>query len=206
MLEARALLRRETQLRGYLAGATLFASARGAVNPFLIVWMRREMGLSDGDVLLTSVSGFAGGLVSLYLWGRLVDTVGPGPVFRSTALAAGVVIAGLFFVPQSPVLAPMVAIFFALSVLSAGFGVADTHLLFSITPRHAPSRRLVIANVTTSTLSGLAPLAAGFLLEQALTTVSPLVAYRALFVGAASLAFLSLVPLRHFRVVGPPAG
>jgi MFS family permease len=197
--EALALVRRETQLRRYLAGATLFASARGAVIPFLIVWMRREMGLSDGDVLLTTVSGFAGGLVSLYLWGRLVDAVGPGPVFRGTGLASGLLIAALLFVPESPLLAPMIAFFFALSVLSAGFGVADTHLLFSITPTHAPSRHLVVANVTTSTLSGLAPLAAGFLLEQALTIWSPLVAYRMLFVGAASLGFLSLVPLRHFR-------
>jgi MFS family permease len=161
--------------------------------------MRREMGLSDGDVLFTTVAGFAGGLVSLYLWGRLVDTVGPGPVFRGTGLAAGILIAGLFFVPQSPLLAPMVAIFFALSVLSAGFGVADTHLLFSITPTHAPSRHLVVANVTTHTLSGLAPVAAGFLLEQGLMVVTPLVAYRVLFLSAASVALLSLVPLRHFR-------
>jgi Na+/melibiose symporter-like transporter len=197
--EALALIRRETRLRRYLVGATLFASARGAAIPFLIVWMRREMGLSDGDVLVTTVSGFTGGLVSLYLWGRLVDAVGPGPVFRGTGLAAGILIAGLYFVPQSPQLAPMVAIFFALSMLSAGFGVADTHLLFSITPTHAPSRHLVVANVTTSTLSGLAPVAAGFLLEQALRVTTPLVAYQGLFVGAASLAFLSLVPLRHFR-------
>jgi predicted MFS family arabinose efflux permease len=197
--EALALVRREPLLRRYLAGATLFASARGAVIPFLIVWMRREMGLSDGDVLLTTVSGFTGGLVSLYLWGRLVDTVGPGPVFRGTGLAAALLIASLYFVPQTPVLAPMIAIFFALAALSAGFGVADTHLLFSITPTHAPSRHLVVANVTTHTLSGLAPVAAGFLLEQALTVVSPLVAYRALFLSAAAVALLSLVPLRRLE-------
>lgn len=201
--EAFALVRREAPLRRYLLGATLFLSARGAVVPFLIVWMRREMGLSAGDVLFTTVSGFAGGLASLYLWGRLVDAVGPGPVFRSTGLAAGLLIASLFFIPQAPVLLPMVAIFFLLSALSAGFGVADTHLLFSITPSHAPSRHLVVANVTTSTLSGLAPVLAGFLLEQALGAgTSPLAAYRGLFVTAALAALLSLVPLRHLSGSG----
>ena len=92
----------------------------------------------------------------------------------------------------------MVVIFFVLAVLSSGFGVADTHVLFSITPSHAPSRHLVVAGVATSTLAGLAPVVAGFLLEQALLEVSARVAYRALFLTSAVVAVSSLVPLRHF--------
>ncbi|MEN8184016.1 MAG: MFS transporter [Myxococcota bacterium] len=198
--EALALVRGEPALRRYLAGMSLFGGARQAVIPFVIVWMRREMGLSAADVLLATVASFAGGLVSLYLWGRLVDRSGPGPVFRGTAVATALMMMALHWIPATPVVWPMVALFFAFAVLFAGFGVADTHLLFSITPTQAPSRHLVVASVTTSTLSGLVPLAAGLALEQLLAVGVPtLSAYRGLFGTAAVLALLALIPLRHFR-------
>src|SRR4030095_10209987 len=47
-------------------------------------------GLSEAQVLATTVATYAGGLVSLYPWGRVVDAVGPARVFRwnSFGLAA----------------------------------------------------------------------------------------------------------------------
>lgn len=34
--------------------------------------LRREVGFSAGEILFTTVASFAGGLASLYLWGRVV--------------------------------------------------------------------------------------------------------------------------------------
>ena len=39
----------------------------------------------------------------------------------------------------------MIGFFFALSVLSSGFGVADTRVVFSLAPRDAPTRVFVLA-------------------------------------------------------------
>ena len=92
------------------------------------------------------------------------------------------------------------AFFFLLNIFAAGFGVADTHVLFGLTPVHSPTRFLVVADVASSLAYGAAPLLAGIGLDAALTAgVTPLFAYRALFVVAAVATVLSLVPLRSFR-------
>jgi predicted MFS family arabinose efflux permease len=188
----------DPRLRRYLVGVGLYGGARQAVVPFVVVWMRRVMGLSEAEVIWTTVAHFAGGLVSLLAWGRLVDRLGTAPVFRATALASSLLFAALCFIPETPALAPLVAFSFLLSVLASGFGVADTHRLFSITPARAPSRRLVVANVITSSVTGLAPFLAGLVLDRALAAgASPPSAYRGLFLAGALAAAGSALPLRR---------
>jgi len=199
--EVLALLRHDGGLRRYLAGVSLCGGARRAVVPFVIVVMRRVLGLSEGAVLLTTLAYFAGGVASLYLWGRAVDRFGPAPVFRVTAIGIAALYAALLRLDHSATsVVPMVAFFFALNVLAGGFGVADTHVLFGLAPVHAPTRLLVAADVTSSVLYGVAPLAAGIALDAAFAIgVTPLTAYRMLFALAAIASVLSLVPLRGFR-------
>ncbi len=93
---------------------------------------------------------------------------------------------------------PMIGFFFALSVLSSGFGVADTRVVFSLAPRDAPTRVFVLAAVTTSLAGGLAPLL-GLALDLALEGgIAPLSAYRALFAIAGVMSLMALIPLRRF--------
>jgi predicted MFS family arabinose efflux permease len=195
--EAVGLLRSEPLLLRYLLGVGLSGAARRALVPFVIVWMRRGMGLSEADVLLTTVAGFAGGFASLYLWGRVVDRSGPNPTFRITGLGMALLFLLLIGMPESGAVAPMIGFFFLLAVLASGFGVADTQALFSLTPAEAPTRHLVVADVGTSLVYGLAPLTAGLLLELAIAWgLEPLAAYRALFGACALAALLALAPLR----------
>jgi predicted MFS family arabinose efflux permease len=201
--EALGLLRTNALLRRYLAGVALAGAARRAVIPFAIVLMRRVLGLSDAEVLLATVGFLTGGLVSLYPWGRIVDRFGPVPVFRTTAVGMALVFGGLLGVNASDGVAPMVSLFFALAVLSAGFGVADTHVLFGLAPPHAPTPVFVVSAVVSSLAYGLAPFAAGIALESALESgVDPLSAYRGLFVTASVAVVLALIPLQAFRRLG----
>jgi predicted MFS family arabinose efflux permease len=199
--EALGLLKHDAKLRRYLLGVGLRGAARRAVVPFIIVLMRRILGLSDADVLLTTLAFFAGGFVSLYLWGRAVDRFGPAAAF--TVSGSGLALLYCALLPRSATthaVAPMVAFFFLLNVFAAGFGVADTHALFGLTPVHAPTRFLVVADVASSLLYGMAPLLAGAGLDVAVAAgVTPLRAYRALFAAAAVATVLGLVPLRTFR-------
>jgi len=199
--EALALLVTEAPLRRYLLGAILGGSARRVIVPFVIVLMRRVLGLTGADVLLATVAFYAGGFASLYLWGRAVDRFGPLPIFRVTASALAVLYLLLLFVGEgSSAVAPMVAFFFLLALLASGFGVADTHVLFGLAPTRAPTRMLVVADVTSSLVYGFAPLVAGTALDLATAAgVTPLTAYHALFLCAAIATILALVPLRHFR-------
>ncbi|MEE8581672.1 MAG: MFS transporter [Myxococcota bacterium] len=200
--EALALVRDQRPLRLYLIGITWSAALRFCVTPFAIVMMRREVGFSESDVVVTMIASFGGGLASLYLWGRLVDRFGPAPIFRATAIG----LAGLYLMlwavrePTGGTLMILIAFFFLQAVLISGFGVADTHVLFGITPPHAPARTLVVAQVIVSVAAGLAPWLVGFALEHWLHQADdPLHVYRMFFAAAAVLQALAFLPLRGFR-------
>ena len=197
--EAFALVREDPRLRAYLIGSTWATAVRVSVLPFAIVMMRREVGFTSADVLVTTVASFTGGLVSLYGWGRIVDRFGAEPIFRWTCLGLAALTAGLILVDGAGagVLVGLTLFFFFYTVLVSGFGVADTHVLFRLTPPEAPARTLVLASVVVGACSSLAPMLIGLGLERALASASrPLFVYHAFFAVAAGLQALAFLPLR----------
>ena len=200
--EALALVRDDVELRSYLIGITWSHAVRLCVIPFAIVMMRREVGFTEGDVILTTVSWYAGGLASVYLWGRLCDRVGPAPIFLWTSLGMGALVLSLGLVESAgtSTLVGMVAFFFLISALQAGFGVADTHVLFGLAPGDAPARTIVVSQVTANGLAGVAPIVVGLGFERWLAgAAAPLDVYHAFFAAAALLQAASFWPLRRFR-------
>jgi predicted MFS family arabinose efflux permease len=198
---ALALLGTHPRLRHYLLGVGGQGALWTATIPFVIVLMRRVVGLSEADVLATTVATYAGGLVSLYPWGRVVDRVGPARVFRWTSFGlAGALLSLLLFREPGPfAVAGLTAFFFAAAVLRSGFGVADTHVLFELAPEDAPASLIVVATAMTYLPRGVAPLAVGFLLDRLLAAgAAPLTTYHGLFVAAAALQALVFLPLRGF--------
>jgi MFS family permease len=195
-----ALLRANPRLRHYLLGIGGQGALWTATIPFVIVLMRRVVGLSEADVLGTTVAAYAGGLVSLYSWGGIVDRVGPARVFRWTSLGLSAALLSLLFFrePGPYAVAGLTAFFFVAAVLRSGFGVADTHVLFELAPEDSPGV-LVVASVMTYLPRGLAPIAVGFLLDRLLAAgADPLTTYQALFAIAAALQALVFLPLRGF--------
>lgn len=195
--------------RAYLAGTTVASASRSVFLTFVVVLMRRVFGFSEGDVLATTAAIYAGGLVSLYVWGWAVDRVGPLPLFRWTAFGQAAVVLAFAAAASTPFASVPFAIagLFTISLLAAGFDVADTRVLFAMTPPDTPARLLVPTTVAKSLLSGMLPLLAGLGLESALSGgAAPHVAYPALFALLAAGLVIALVPLRRFRdldVAGP---
>jgi hypothetical protein len=197
--EALALVVREPLLRRYLAGIALGGAVRGVVFTFALVMLRRVVGFDEGAVLRTTVALYAGGLATLWLWGRVVDAVGPWPVFRWTSIGQGLLVLGLLAIhepsPQGLWLA--VGLFFGIYALGAGFDVADTHALFALAPADAPARTLVAARVVDLLIRAAIPVAVGLALERALAAgLAPLAVYRGLFVACAVAIALASLPLR----------
>ncbi len=205
--EAFALIRDDRRLRRFLVGSTWATALRAVVIPFAIVMMRREVGFTSAHVLMTTMASFAGGLVSLYGWGRVADRFGAEPVFRGTAIGLAALTASLVLVDEAgtSMLVLVMLFFFLHAVLTAGFSVADTHVLFRLTPPEAPARTLVIANVVVGALSSVAPVVVGFALDYAIESASrPLLVYHGLFAGAALLQALVFLPMRGLdREAGP---
>jgi hypothetical protein len=199
--EALALVVREPLLRRYLGGIALGGALRGVVFTFALVMLRRVVGFDEGAVLYTTAALYAGGLATLWLWGRVVDAVGAWPVFRWTSLGQGALVLGLLAVrePSPESLALAVALFFGIYALGAGFDVADTHALFALAPADAPARTLVAARVVDLLIRAAIPIAVGLALERALAAgLAPLAVYRGLFAACAVAIALASLPLRAF--------
>jgi predicted MFS family arabinose efflux permease len=198
--DAMGLLRHHVPLRRYLAGMILCGAPRRAALPFAVVMMRRSMGLSDADVMLATIAAFSGGFASLYAWGRAVDRFGPAPVFRGTALVSAALLLALAAVGSQASLGVMIAFFFVFNALAAGFGVADTHVLFGLSPERDATATLVIADVATSLAYGAAPFLVGIALDLAIGGgADPTASYRVLFAVAALVMACAPLPLRNFR-------
>jgi hypothetical protein len=199
--DALALLRTQPRLRRYLLGVGAQGALWTATLPFVIVMMRRVVGLTDAQVIVTTVAAYAGGLVSLYPWGRVVDAIGPARVFRWCSLGLAASFAALLVVrePGDFALGALVGFFFLANVLRAGFGVADTHVLFGLAPEDAPASFIVVAIALTFLPRAAAPLAVGLALDALLADgVAPLAAYHGLFAVTAALQALVFLPLRRF--------
>ncbi len=77
--------------------------------------------------------------------------------------------------------------------------MAETRLLFELTPPEAPAQRLVAADVIVHVVSAGGPLLAGLTLGLLLArTDTPLAVYHGFFAIAAVLQAASFLPLRAF--------
>ena len=169
--DALALVRRDPRLRRYLIGVCWGAGVRVSVLPFTLVMLRRALGFANSDIVLTTIAQFSGGLVSLYLWGALIDRVGPYAVFRFTSLATAGLYVGLAQLDSSgpSTLLAAVVFFFLHAVLGAGYGLSDTRVLFELAPPEAPARMLVVGGSLTGLALGLSPMLVGALLDPLLS-------------------------------------
>ena len=202
--EALALLR-DPRLRAYLSTVSWTHAARVAAIPFVIVMLRRVAGFSDAEVIYTTIAFFGGGLASLYLWGRAVDRLGALPVLRTTALGQGLLVVALcVFEPGGAAVGLMVLWFFAISLLAAGFGVADTHVLFELTPPEAPARTLVLGAVVVGVAAGTLPVLAGAILDRLLAgAADDLAVYHGFFAVLGAFACFAVLPLRGLSSPAP---
>lgn len=204
--EAFALVRESPPLRRLLTTVSTGHALRASVLPFAIVMLRREVGFSDAQLLTTTIAIFAGGLVSLYSWGRVIDRHGAAVVFRGTSIGLALLTLSLIALSVSGANAFSGALlfFFSYAVLSAGFGMADTHVLFKLTPVESPARTLVAAAVSVSMVAAVVPLVAGVGLEIGLrSTSNRLLVYHAFFAIAAVVQVINWWPTRTF---GPDHG
>lgn len=199
-------LARDPRLVRYLA-ISLGNALRVTALIFAIVMLRRAVGMSEGEVVKNTIALIAGGLISLYAWGRVVDRVGAIPVLQATAAGMALSLLLLALAPESALVVSWTALwFFVMSLLLSGFGVADTHLLFELTPPEQPARTLVLGAVSTGLASGIAPLLAGAALDLVLPANpgGELRVYRVFFAVLALLMASVLLPTRGLVSSGPP--
>lgn len=190
-------LAREPRMARYLAAISIGNACRVTGTVFAIVMLRRAAGLSEGEVVYTTMAFVGGAALTLYAWGRVVDRVGAIPVLRATITGKALTLLLLALAPLAALDVAWTSLwFFVLAVLAAGFGVADTHLVFELTPEEAPARTLVLAAVATGLAAGLGPLLAGAVLDAILPgdPAGELRTYRGFFAVLAGIQVCALLP------------
>jgi Na+/melibiose symporter-like transporter len=199
--EAFQLIRDSPQLRRLLTTVASGHALRASVLPFALVMLRREVGFSEAQLLATTITSFAGGLASLYFWGRVIDRRGAAIVFRGTSIGLALLTLSLLMVWASHDTAFFAAMFFFFfyAGLAAGFGMADTHVLFKLTPVESPARILVAAAVSVGLVAAVVPLVVGLSLEVGLETTSDRrLVYHVFFAIAALIQAINWWPTRGF--------
>ena len=204
--EAFQLIRESPRLRRLLMTVSSGQALRASVLPFALVLLRREVGFSEAQLLAATIANFAGGLVSLYFWGRVIDRRGAAIVFRGTSIGMAFLILSLIAISSGDDGAFLGAMlfFFFYAILAAGFGMADTHVLFKLTPVESPARILVAAAVSVGVVAAIAPLVVGFSLELGLAATSDRrLVYHVFFAIAAMIQAVNWWPTRGFGPDGP---
>ncbi|MFP6656238.1 MAG: MFS transporter, partial [Myxococcota bacterium] len=199
--EAFALVRENPRLKRLLATVSVGHALRASVLPFALVMFRREVGFSEAQLLTTTIALFAGGLASVYFWGRIIDRHGAAIVFRGTSIGLALLTLSLITLSSfgDRAFPGALLFFFCYAILSAGFGIADTHVLFKLTPVKSPARTLVAAAVSVGLVAAAVPLCAGISIEFGLQfTGDRLLVYHVFFMIAAAIQAINWWPSRIF--------
>ena len=188
----------DRNFRAYLGALGLVTSSTTVLVLFLPLFLKERLGLPPATVVLMDTLMLAGGVLSSYLWGRGADRYGSRPMMMpSLSLGLAVPVLWLALPRAHDASAALAgALYFLNGVATAGITISTGRLLFNgVVPpaRNTPYTALYYA--WAGLTGGLAPLAAGWLLEG--------LAGRAWHVGPLALDGYALLFLAAFALFVP---
>jgi HEAT repeat protein/Na+/melibiose symporter-like transporter len=192
----------------YILGIGLFTLATGPLGSFLPLFMREEVGLSSGNVVLLQTGGLLGGLFSSYLWGWAADRYGSKPVMLSGVYARVILPVFWLLMPRHSVWSLYVAlgIAFLAGVSDMGWAIGSGRLLFvSIVPPEKRTGYMAVHYAWVGIVGGIGQLVSGWALDYSVAiagrqflflTFDP---YTILFVAGFVLSVVSIAFFRGVR-------
>ena len=192
----------------YIFGIGLFALATGPLGSFLPLFMREEVGLSSGNVVMLQTGGLLGGLLSSYLWGWAADRYGSKPVMLSGVYARVILPIFWLLMPRQSAWSLYVAlgIAFLAGVSDMGWAIGSGRLLFvSIVPPEKRNGYMALRYAWMGIVGGVGNLIGGRVLDYFAAIAGQrflfliLDPYTVLFVAGLVLSAASIVLLRGVR-------
>jgi MFS family permease len=192
----------------YILGIGLFTLATGPLGSFLPLFMREEVGLSSGNVVLLQTGGLVGGLLSSYLWGWAADRYGSKPVMLSGVYLRILLPVLWLLMPRQSVwsLSMALGVTFLQGVSDMGWAIGSGRLLFvSIVPPEKRTGYMAVRYAWVGIVGGAGNLIGGRLLDYSAViagrqflflTLDP---YTVLFVAGLVLPVVSIVLFRGVR-------
>jgi MFS family permease len=191
----------------YIVAAGLVILILRALSTFLPLFMKEEVGLGSGNVVLLQASTMIGGLLFSYVWGWAADRYGSKPVTLVGVYLLMLLPLGWMAMPRqtSWSLYVALAIAFVQGVAKLGWFIGSARFLFgSVVPTEKKTEYMALYYALVGVISGFSRLAggrvvdasAGFSGEFLVFTLDP---YTVLFVAGLVLPLVSLWLLRGVR-------
>ncbi len=159
---------RDREFLFYLAGFGLVGIGGISVIAFIPLYMKEEIGLSEGAVVLLSVGTYAGALLTSFLWGWTADRYGSKPIMQTSVSLMLLLPIAWFLTPQDSFWSFPIAItiaFFA-GVTTLAWQIGWTRYLYvNATPEDNRAPYMALFFAWWGISSGMGPLLAGQLLE-----------------------------------------
>jgi len=192
----------------YLVGVALLTLATVPLGSFLPLFMREEVGLLPGNIVLLQIGTLGGGLATSFIWGWAADRYGSKPVMLwGLLLRMSLPVLWMIMPRHSPLSLPIaLAIALFQGVADMGWGIGSARLLYvSVVPNAKRSDYMALYNAWTGIAGGISQLVGGQLLQASqnvsgefLTlTLNP---YIPLFLLALVLPLFSLLIMRAIRL------
>jgi MFS family permease len=159
---------RDPNLAAYLRGMGGVMVGSVLLTSFLPLYLKEQLGLSDGTVVVLDTVVMVGGAISSIAWGWAADRIGSRPILISS-LAIGLLIpAGWLLLPRdfsSPVI--WCGLFYFLyGVVANGSAIGAGRLLFNgVVPQEKSTAYMAIYYAWMGLTGGIAPLLAGAILS-----------------------------------------
>jgi MFS family permease len=162
-----AVLRDRNFVR-FLVGGALVLLATTPLTSFLPLFMKEQVGLSAGNVVLLQNGTLVGGVLSSYLWGWAADRYGSKPVMLFGVYLMGALPILWLLMPRNSPYSLYLALAVALlqGLVNTSWNIGAARLLFvSVVPAAKRSEYLAIYYAWIGIIGGISQLLGGWLLD-----------------------------------------
>jgi HEAT repeat protein/MFS-type transporter involved in bile tolerance (Atg22 family) len=158
----------DSNFRFFLVALGLATLGSVSVMSFVPLFMKTQIGLSDGMVVLLGIGTYLGSLFTSYLWGWLADRYGSKPIMQFNLCLTLLLPVAWFSMPRAAPMSGWVAMLIALvsGVAAVGWQISWMRYLFvNAMPRQQKSSYMPVYYAWWGFVNGCAPLLAGQILS-----------------------------------------
>lgn len=159
---------RYAPFRKLLRVLVAWSVAYGGVAAFTAAFLKVQIGMSDGYILLLSSAAYLGGVSSLWLLESRFDRVGSKPVLNVAVLAWMGVLLGWLLVAGGVLPASLgivLVLQFLMGLLAALVNLANNKLAMGVVPAMGRNHFFAIYSVVANVTLGLSPIVWGLLID-----------------------------------------
>jgi MFS family permease len=153
----------------YLLYVFIFTVANGGFDAFTVLFLKRESGFSERNILWLGACSSGGMILVLFFIGKILDQWGSKPIMK-LCLSAVVFYQGIWFLLSQKILPlhypGLIFLYLVTGFIRASIGIAITRLTMISAPRKAVLMALAIYTTGTGILSGVTPLGWGLILDR----------------------------------------